>query len=1037
MVFSVGIIFAQEKTVTGKVTAAGEGPLPGINVTVQGTTIGAITDVNGAYSLRVPGPNAVLVFSSIGYLPKQVTVGNQTVVDVEMETDVKALQEVVVTGYSSQRKREITGAVGVVETDKLTAIPTGNVANQLQGRTSGVTVTGDGRPGATSKVRIRGVGSFESNDPLYIVDGVPTQDISTLNPNDIETMVVLKDAGAASVYGARASNGVIVVNTKKGGKGVKVTYDMYMGTQLPGKGPQDLLDTQGYADLQWLVYDNDATVETHPFYGLSTNASPTIPAWAANTNWFDAITDPAPIQNHDISLSGGNEAAKFFAALGYFDQDGIVVYNYTKKYTARFNSEFSILNNRVKIGENLTMAYRQSIGASNLDEGSPFQMGVYRMQPIVPVTITTPMTGITHNFIPGEWGGTGMAQRLGQASNVVADRTRGKDNLYFDTRFVGNAYVDVKILEGLNFKSSLGGTFYNRHGKGYSFATYERSENVGTPSLSEDTEYWFDWVWTNTLNFNKSFGTSKVNGVLGYEAVKGGIGGYLGASRAGYFSDNVDFRTLNNGATITSASSWMGTPRTLLSQFGKVDYSLMDKYLLSATVRRDGASVFGKDNRFGIFPSFSAGWRISEEAFLQGVSWISDLKLRGSYGTMGNQLAVRADNQFYTYGGGVSDTNYDIAGTGSSSMQGFGPARIGNPAGKWETNITTNIGFEGQFFNDKVAVVFDWYTKKTKDLLFALELPGTSGAAAVPYVNVASMMNKGLDVEVTYKNTFGDLNLSATAIFTTYNNEITEIAPNVPYFDWGGSRIGSFTRNSVGHPVSAFYGYEVIGLFQDAAEVTAAPQQDGAEPGFFRYANTDTLTKLFNGPTPGSKVRREYIGDTDRKFIGDPNPDFTYGLNLSVGYKAFDLSAFFYGSQGNDIFNYNKWWTDFWPSFQGQKSTRLLNESWTATNTGAVVPKASNKSNFSTNTQSNSYYLEDGSFLRLKNLQIGYKLPQSLLNKANIKSLRVYVQGINLLTMTKYSGLDPELGGSDTNFGVDSGNYPSVKQFIFGINLVL
>ncbi|MFN8241287.1 MAG: SusC/RagA family TonB-linked outer membrane protein [Bacteroidales bacterium] len=555
----MGIIFAQEKTVTGKVSAAGEGPLPGINVTVQGTTIGVITDVDGSYSLKVPGPNAVLVFSSIGYLTKAVTVGAQTVIDVVMETDVKALQEVVVTGYSSQRKRDITGAVAVVEADKLTAIPAGNVANQLQGRTSGVTVIGDGQPGSTAKVRIRGFGSFDNNDPLYVVDGVPTQDISSLNPNDIETMVVLKDAGAASVYGSRASNGVIVVTTKRGQKGVKVTYDMFTGKSVPGAGPKGLLTAKEYADLQWLVYKNDGTTEVHPIYGSSTNAKPTLPAWAANTDWYDAITDPASMQNHDVTMSGGNESTKFFAGFGYFKQDGVVIYNFSDKYTGRFNSEYSILKDRVKVGENLTMAYRKSNGVTNLGEGSPFQMGSYRTQPIIPVRITTPITGAAHNFVPGEWGGTGIISRLGNSTNVVADQTRSKDNDYHNIRVVGNAYVDVKLMEGLTFNSKIGGTFFNENYMGYAMATYERSENVGTASLSESTAYWFDWIWTNTLNFNRQFGSHKINALAGYEAVESGIGRGLSASRAGYFSDAVDFRTLDNGATITGAGSYVGT----------------------------------------------------------------------------------------------------------------------------------------------------------------------------------------------------------------------------------------------------------------------------------------------------------------------------------------------------------------------------------------------------------------------------------------------------------------------------------------------
>lgn len=1053
MVFSVGFAFAQEKTVSGKVTAEGEGPIPGVNVTVQGTTIGAITGLDGSYSLRVPGPSSVLVFSSVGYLTQQATVGTQTVIDVVIVSDVRALSEVVVTGYTAQRRRDLTGSVGVVEPAKLTAVPTGSVSNSLQGRTSGVTVVGDGRPGETAKVRIRGAGSFENNDPLYVVDGVPTQDVSSLNPNDIESISVLKDAGSASIYGSRASNGVIIVTTKKGSnRGTKVNYSMYYGTQLPGDGPDNVLDTKGYADLQWLVYKNDATaVETHPIYGLSSNASPSLPNWAGNTNWYKAITRTAMIQNHDLSLSGGTDDAKFFAAIGAFNQDGIVIYTDAKKYTARFNSEFTFLKDRVKIGENISLAYRTNHGVGNLDESSPIQQASYRSQPIIPVIMTVAVPGgLSHAFVPGEWGGTGISARLGQAENMVATRTRAKDNNNWNMRLVGSAFVDIKIAKGLNFKSTLGGTFNNGHYMSYSYKTYERSENNSTNSFNEGSYYDNDWVWTNTVTLDKTFGEHKILAVGGYEAVKYGMGRGVSGDRAGYFTDDVLYRTLDNGANIMNASSYLNTPTSLVSQFLRADYSLMDKYLLSATVRRDGSSRFGLDNRYGIFPSFSAGWRISDEAFFDAISFISDMKIRGSWGTMGNQLAVSPQNQFFSYGGSPGTSFYDINGTMTSSVQGFRPTRIGNPDAKWETSENANVGFEAGLLENKIGIKLDWYSKKTKDLLYNPELPGTAGSADAPYVNVASMSNSGIDIEFSYKDSWGDFGFDGSAVFTTIKNEITGIAEGkygIKYFDWGGVRFANLVRNQTGHPMSSFFGYEVKSLFQEnefhsVGDVDGAglpvmdpvtglqkthlvqnadvPVQDGAEPGFFKYQDIN---------------KDGTITPEDRTFIGNPFPKFTYGFNLGFTYKNFDITAFLYGSEGNDIYNENKWWIDFWQSFQGQKSTDLLNNSWTPTNTNATVPKASNKSNFSTNTQSSSYYVEDGSYLRLKNLQLGYTLPESIISKVNIKSLRVYVQGVNLMTITKYSGLDPEIGGDDRSKGLDRGNYPLVKQVLFGLNV--
>lgn len=1035
MVISTGFLFAQEKTITGKVTAEGEGPLPGVNVTVQGTTTGAITDVNGEYKLTVPGPASVLVYSSIGYVNKAVTVGTQTVIDVTLQTEVLGLQEVVVTGYTSQKRRDLTGSVATVQPAELTAVPTGNVSNALQGRTAGVTVVGDGRPGETSKVRIRGFSSFSNNDPLYVVDGVPTQDISSLNPNDIESLSVLKDAGAASIYGSRASNGVIIVTTKKGGKGTKVNYSMYYGTQDPGNGPTNLLDTKGYADLQWLVYKNDGTVETHPIYGPSSNPTPTLPSWAANTNWYKAMTRTAMTQNHDLSFSGGTDKAKFFAAIGVLLQDGIVIYTDAEKYTARFNSEWTFLNDHVKVGENLTMAYRTGHGVGNLDEGSPIQMGSYRSQPIVPVIWTGPdgFVGLTHTYNTGDWGGTGISARLGNNSNVVANQTRAKDNNNWSMRLVGSAFIDVKIVQGLNFRSTLGGTFNNGYWMSYSFKSYENSENNATNGFSEGAWYGDDWVSTNQLTLDKTFGQHKILAVAGYEGVKYGIGRDMEGDRAGYFSDDVLYRTLANGANITNATSSLYTPTTLVSQFLRADYSFMDKYMLSATVRRDGSSRFGSANRYGVFPSFSAAWRVSDESFFQGISFINDLKIRGSYGTMGNQLAVSPQNQFFNYGGDAAYSFYDINGTFTSSVQGFAATRIGNPKAKWETNITTDVGFDATLLNNKIGIKFDWYQKKTKDLLYNPELPGTAGVASAPYVNVAAMTNTGLDMEFSYKDKFGELGFDGSIVLTTYNNNIDKIAQGINFFDSGGSRIGSFARNEVGHPMSSFFGYKVVSLFQESefhteviegvptlVENAGVPTQDGAAPGFFKFQDTDGDGAI----TP-----------EDRVFIGNPNPKFTYGVNLGFTYKNFDITAFLYGSQGNDIFNWNTWWIDFWPSFQGQKSTELLNDSWTPTNTGAKVPKASNLSNFSTNTQSCSYYVENGSYLRMKNLQLGYTLPESITSKVNIGSLRIYVQAVNLFTITHYSGLDPELGGDDTNFGIDAGNYPLVKQYLIGLNV--
>jgi TonB-linked SusC/RagA family outer membrane protein len=1013
-----------QRTISGTVTSASDGePLLGATVLVKGTSVGTVTDFDGTYQIEASDVD-VLVVSYTGYTQIEVPVGANSTIDITMSEASEILSEVVVVGYSAQQKKDLTGAVGVVDAEELKTIPSSNITSQLQGRVSGVTISGDGRPGQPAKVRIRGFASFSgANDPLYVVDGVPTQDISTLNPNDIENISVLKDAGAASIYGSRASNGVILITTKQGtNSGVKVSYDAFVGVQDPGNGPENLLNTQGYADLQWLVYANDGTSETHPVYGPSSNARPSLPSWAANTDWYDVLTRQAMIMNHDLSFSGGNENATFYAGLNYFNQEGIVIENFAKRYSARLNSTFKIANGKITLGENLTVTGRSGNGvAGNGEEGGAFAMGVYRTQPIIPSIIESTVQGIGRTFQPGEYGGTGLAPRLGNGDNMLAQQTRNADDRQQDLRVLGSAFIDVQLMEGLNFRSTFGGTYQSGYNTNWTNATYESAENVATSSYNEVGYFNADWVWTNTLSYDKTFGMHSIKAVAGYESVKYGISRGVGASRAGYFSTDYAFRTVDNGSQITGANSNFNTPTTLVSTFARADYSYNNRYYLSGTVRRDGSSRFGSEFRYGVFPSVSAGIRVSD--FLADNSdFLSDLKIRGGYGTMGNQLPVNPANQFSLFGGSPGSSFYDLNGSATSSLQGFRPTRIGNADSKWETQITTNIGFDAALFDSKMQISFDWYRKDAQDLLVTVPLPAIYGAASAPALNIGDMKNTGLDLQLDYRTDLtSDLSLDATLTFTTYKNEIVKYADGIDFFAAGGSRIGAFNRNEVGRSISEFFGYEVVGLFQNQAEVDAAPTQAGAEPGFFRYADIDG-----NGE----------ITPNDRTFIGNPNPDFTYGLNLGLNYKNFNLTAFFFGSQGNEIFNYNKWWVDFWPSFQGQKSNDLLNNSWTPNNPGATVPKASNKSNFSTNTQSTSYYVEDGSFLRLRNLQLAYTIPSNVLQPIGISNLSVYVQGINLLTLTDYTGLDPDLNnGGDTSFGVDEGNYPLVKQYLFGLRM--
>jgi len=1042
---SSALSWAQERTVSGTVKDEGGSGMPGVNVIIKGTAIGTATDANGQFRISVPSTNASLLFSFVGYSTQEVVVGNQSNIEVSMALDVQALSEIVVIGYGTQEKKDLTGAVGIVRARELLEVPTGNVANQLQGRIAGVNVVNSGQPGAAPQINIRGNGGFGGNNPLFVVDGVYTLDISTINPNDIETISVLKDAGAAAIYGTLAANGVVLITTKRGQAGrVRVTYDAFVGNQSPGRGFTNLLNTQEMANLQWLVNENGPTNSaTHPLYGNWTRGGPgpvipnfILPAGASTvdeslyridlenpantfqivqanregTNWFREATRTAPIQNHDITISGGTDKSTFMVSMNYFDQQGIVRETFTQRYSIRANSTFKVKDN-FRVGQNFQATYVNSRGITNQSEGNAISMS-YRMQPIVPVY-----------DIRGNFAGT-RAPATGNGSNPVADLMRAANNTDFNVRMLGNVFAELDIMKDLTFRSTFGGSFQNRYFHNFGFQTFERAENVGTSTFTEGASYSANWVWTNTLNYRKSFDKHNFVFLGGYEAQRFDMFRQVSGIRGGYFSFDPNFWTLNNGATVINANSFAATPTNTVSWFGRVDYNYAEKYYFTGTLRRDGSSRF--EEAFGVFPSATAAWRISGEDFFSGITFIDDLKIRGGYGVLGNQFRLNALNQFSLFGGSPGSSNYDIGGTGSSAVQGFRPIRIGNPAATWERASTTNIGFDASFLKSRLEVNFDYYVRRSDQLLFNIDQVSTQvGGADVPAQNVGAISNRGIELQLIYRQNFGThWRFESNVQLTTIRNRIDNITVGANEFFSGGTRFGNTTINRVGQPLSAFFGYQTLGLFQSDAEVAAAPTQDGAAPGRFRFADLDGDGRI----TP-----------LDRTIIGDPNPRFTLGLNLTLGYKAFDFSTFLFGSFGQEIFNYTKWWTDFWPSFQGAKSDNLLYNSWTPERPNATTPRAENVSNFSTNLESSSYYVEDGSFLRSRNMTIGYTVPAASVKKIGLERLRVYVQGANLFTITRYSGLDPELQSANifdnSAFGIDFGNYPVVRQLLVGVNV--
>ncbi|HUP13744.1 MAG TPA: TonB-dependent receptor [Niastella sp.] len=1043
LLLTTTIALSQQRTVSGRVTDPNNQPAVGATVAVKGTNVATQTDASGNFTISVPANSNTLTISSVGFESRDFDVSNQTNVTVALSTAASNLNEVVVTGYSAQRRKDITGSVAVVNVKDLKAVPAGSPEQMLQGRASGLNVITSGQPGSGSNIRIRGITSFGNTDPLVIIDGVQGS-LTNINANDIESIQVLKDAGAAAIYGVRGSNGVIVVTTKRGRAGkVTVTYDAYYGTQRPLKNGFNLLNPQEMADLTWIAYKNSGTdIDTltgnpiHPQYGRG--ATPVLPDYIlpsgamegdagtkiedynidfskpahqivrankAGTDWFHEIFKPAPIQSHTITASGGSEKSTYLFSAGYFNQQGTLINTYLKRYSVRLNTVFNV-NDHIRVGENAYMFNRDNPQIANQDEGNAISHS-YRTQPIVPVY-----------DIAGNWGG-GAGSRLGQGNNPVAIQTRSKDNKGNQWDIQGNVFAEVDFLKNFTARTTFGGTLNNGYFYGFGFRTYENPENVGQNSYYEGAYYNRNWTWTNSVTYTNTF--AQLHNVKVFAATEAidYYGRSVGGNRNNLFSDDPNFRNLSNGSPSGQTNYSNAYQSSIYSLIGRLDYSFADRYLLSATVRRDGSSVFGPEKRYGTFPSVTLGWRVSNEEFMKSVSWLNEFKLRGGYGILGSATNVGANNAFTLFGGGPGDAYYDISGANSSTTLGFRQTSIGNPATGWEEDKILNIGFDATVLN-KFDFSIEWYKKSIQGLLFSQPLPATAGGAGRPTINIGNVENTGIDMNATYRGTISkDFRYDVGVVFTKYKSNITKIPGE--YFGAGGSRIGEFARNQVGHPIAAFFGYKVEGLFRDAADVEKSATQDAAAPGRFKYQDANGDGK---------------ISDDDRVFFGNPNPDFTYGFNLGASYKGFDFSMFLYGSQGNDVINYVRWWTDFFQSFQGAKSKDALYNSWTPTNLDAKVPIIENVSNFSNNGTPNSYYMEDGSFLRCKSLIIGYTVPTRNLSRIGIDRLRVYVQAANLFTITNYTGLDPELSGSNTSFGIDYGNYPnSQKNFNFGVNL--
>ena len=1039
-------------TVSGIITDEKGVPLVGATISVKGK-INLVTTTNnaGRFKLDIGANSALLIVSYTGFITQQVSVKADQSVSISLVSTDTNLDDVIVTGYSRQSKRNVTGAVSTVSSDVVAQTPVADVGSVLQGRVAGVSVDEQGGPGATSVVRIRGFGSNGNNDVLYVIDGVQVRGGSNLvNPNDIETITVLKDPSNTALYGAQGGNGVIVITTKMGKKAAapKLEYNTYGSFETPTKYPKSLIPQQ-YANAYWGYLKNSNLALSNLFYG--SGATPVLPDYiierkglpvltaaegsaAVNpalynlsnyrilktnkdgTDWFGALLDQSFSHNHQLTLSGATDKSSYSLGMGYLNNEGTLLGTYFTRYSIRVNTEFRPVK-WLKIGENMQFSYTQGAGVSNGNHNPQGLIAdLYRRSPLIPIY------DITGNYSgPKDFADTKALHPGG--NNPVLGQNTGRDNSKgYNAGVIGSAYVDIEPMKNLIFETKVGVQFYPYS---YRFFIDTFPQNVYSAPYNQFTEgggYSTDLRWTNKVSYDIKFkNIHSISAFAAYEASKATSRSNQGTVTNLLYTTQ-GYLNLSNGA-FNPVAPMVGSngSENSTSVFGNINYILMDKYLFSFVARRDGSSKFGPLSRYGNFYSYSGGWRISKEKFMQRFTWLSDLKLRAAYGENGNN-AIPADlyEDRYTTSGYVNYSSYDLNGTNNSAFTGAGLYQLGNPKIHWETNKTTNIGFDAMFQN-KFSVAFSWFNRVTKDLLAVPPVTGLRGDALAPYENIMQFSNKGIELELGYRNRIGQVSYDMNFNVATYKNNVDYISSDpTAHIDGNAYAPTQFklTRSVVDMPVSSFFGFIQDGIFQSADDYTKNGVMHhgltaATAAGHFKFRDINSDKK---------------INDDDRTFIGNPHPKFSYGYNLNLNYKNFDMGIFLQGVSGNKIFNY---WrvNSVFPGATGEGS----DDTWSPTNTGAKLPIWN--STTSDDIKPSSFFVEDGSYLRLKSLQFGYTLPAT---KAFSK-MRFYIQGFNLATFTKYTGIDPEISiGNATNYGVDfGGNYPISRKIVFGINFGL
>jgi TonB-linked SusC/RagA family outer membrane protein len=1023
LLFLSVLVTGQDLTITGTILSGeDQQPLIGVNIVVVGTQNGTISDFNGAYNISAPA-NAVLQISYTGFITQDVNVGGRTTINLTLEPDNQLLEDVVVVGYKKEIKSNISSSISTVKAENINHLPLSGLDQALQGQAAGVQVTQTtGAPGDDIAVRIRGAGTLGNNNPLYIIDGVPTTgNINMFSISDIESIEILKDAASASIYGSRSANGVIVITTKKGKKGTPVfNFDSYYGIQEANRLP-DLLNTEEYLLIRNEAINNANSLRD-PIRQLDTYDVAILDT-LGEVNWLDEVFNSAPTQRYSLSASGGGDNGSFYLLGEYSSQEGVFKRQRYDKYLLRFNGDIG--TKKFRVGNNISFSYtdRDVINSSG-DGGGPGNelSGIRYALIAAPVFPIYDQNGdyINTSATLGDptLYGDGNANPL-----AFIDATNWTVQRY---RFFGNVFAEYKFLPNLTFRTNLGAdilfqdeTIFKER---LSAAIYDPT------SLSRGNVTDRTMIWNNTLDYSTSIGASKSHNIsllVGMEAIENRTD-YLGASARNYFLTDPNFQFIDNSVTQELGdidASGIATEWGLMSYFAQAGYNYKSRYILSGSVRRDGSSRFGKENRYAVFPAVSAAWNVSGESFFDNIDIISHLKLRASWGQQGNQeigiypysSLVETGIIEYPFGGQIS-TGTEIVETGNENI-------------KWETTTQTDFGMDLSLWDDRLSIIADYYIKRTDDILVRVPLPQSAGAFTPPYVNAGTVENKGLEFALSYRNSFNEFHYNIGANVATIDNKVISIAGTEPLLGGFGLSDGPITRTEPGYPLGSFYLYKMEGIFQTQEEIDAAAfQADDTRPGDIRFADLN-----------GDNV----INDDDRGHFGNPFPDFTLGFNLGFQYKNFDLSVLVQGVFGNDVyFLYGNF--AYETQLRGFNSYAKILDRWTPTNTDTDIPKVS-VDDRNNNRRISTRFLEDGSYVRVRNVTLGYTF-NNLLKTDKIKDLRLYVSAQNLFTFTKYSGLDPEIQAntndtqgynvsSDLAVGIDWGTVPAPRTILIGMNI--